>query len=408
MKAVILVGGEGTRLRPLTIHRPKPMQPVANRPFIEHVFRHLKTHGVSDIILSMCYLPGVIQEYFGDGSAFGVRLAYVTEEKALGTAGAVKHVQAQGYLEDNEPLFVLNGDILTDLDLGAMLAFHRERRAVVSIALTAVEDVRAYGLVECDGSGRVLRFIEKPKSLEGITTNLINAGTYILEPAALRMIPPQQFYQFEQGLFPGLLQAGDPIYGYPSDVYWLDIGTPEKYKTANVDMLLGRVFGRMDGKLHAERVWVGAGCEIDPSAQITGPVVLGNRCVIGAGARLIGPLALGDGCQVGPGVHLERAVLWEDVMAGVPAPVLETAAAGSPATRRGPVSSGPLSIDPTIQTDVTLIRESVIGASSVISVGCQIDGAIIADHCTIGSGNHLSRGIKLWPHRTLEAQTITF
>ena len=407
MKAVILVGGEGTRLRPLTIHRPKPMQPVANRPFIEHVFRHLKAHGVSDIILSMCYLPGVIQEYFGDGSAFGVRLAYVTEEKALGTAGAVKYVQAQGHLADDEPLLVLNGDILTDLDLSAMLVFHRERGAMVSIALTAVEDVRAYGLVECDGAGRVRRFIEKPKSLEGITTNLINAGTYILEPAALRLIPSDQFYQFEQGLFPSLLQAGDPLFGYPSDVYWLDIGTPEKYKTANVDMLLGRVFGRMAGRLHAERVWVGAGCEIDPSAQISGPVVLGNRCVIGAGARLVGPLVLGDGCRVGAGAHLERAVLWEDVQAGVPLPAAEADAA-SQALMRGLVTSGPLSIDPTIPTHLTLIRESVVGASCVISTGCQIDGAILGDHCAIGPGNHLSKGIKLWPHRTLETQTITF
>src|SRR5690348_2766126 len=146
VKAIILVGGEGTRLRPLTIHRPKPMQPVVNRPFIEHVFRHLKAHGVTDIILSMCYLPGKIQEYFGDGSAFGVHLTYVTEEQALGTAGAVKNVEAQGHLKANEPLFVLNGDILTDLDLRAMLAFHRERGALGTIALTPVEYVRAYGL----------------------------------------------------------------------------------------------------------------------------------------------------------------------------------------------------------------------------------------------------------------------
>jgi mannose-1-phosphate guanylyltransferase len=389
VKAVILVGGEGTRLRPLTIHRPKPMQPVANRPFIEHVFRHLKAHGVTDIILSMCYLPGVIQEYFGDGSAFGVHLAYVTEEKALGTAGAVKNVEAQGYLDDHEPLFVLNGDILTDLDLGAMLAFHRERKAMGTIALTPVEDVRAYGLVECDAAGRVLRFIEKPKSLEGITTNLINAGTYILEPSVLRLVPPNQFYQFEQGLFPVLLKEDDPLFGYPSDVYWLDIGTPEKYKTANVDMLLGQVRGHLDGDLRAERVWMGMGCEIDPQAEIIGPVVLGKRCVIGAGARLIGPLVLGDSCRVGPGVQLECSVLWEGVEVGLSA-------------------AAPANIDPTIQADKTLVRDCLIGAFCSIAHGCQLDGAVIADHCAIGPGNILSRGLKLWPHRTLAAQTITF
>jgi mannose-1-phosphate guanylyltransferase len=389
VKAVILVGGEGTRLRPLTIHRPKPMQPVANRPFMEHVFRHLKAHGVTDIILSMCYLPGVIQEYFGDGSAFGVHLVYVTEEQALGTAGAVKNVEAQGYLDTDEPLFVLNGDILTDLDLGAMLAFHRERGALGTIALTPVEDVRAYGLVECDGAGRVQRFIEKPRSLEGITTNLINAGTYILEPAALRLAPSNQFYQFEQGLFPSLLAEGDALFGYPSDVYWLDIGTPEKYKTANVDMLLGRVYGCLEGEQRAKGVWVGAGCEIDPGAELIGPVVLGKRCTVGAGARLVGPVVLGDGCQVGPDVQLERAVLWEEVSIGLP-------------------TSGPIKVDATIKTDVTLVRNSLVGACCAIAAGCQIDGAVIASHCTIGSGNILAHGVKLWPHRTLEPQTITF
>jgi len=389
VKAVILVGGEGTRLRPLTLHRPKPMQPVVNRPFIEHVFRHLKAHGVTDIVLSMCYLPGVIQDYFGDGSAFGVHLAYVTEETALGTAGAVKNAEAQGHLDTDEPIFILNGDILTDLDLGAMLAFHRERGALGTIALTPVEDVRAYGLVECDEAGRVQRFIEKPKSLEGITTNLINAGTYILEPAALRLAPPNQFYQFEQGLFPKLLQEGDPLFGYPSEVYWLDIGTPEKYKTANVDMLLGRVSGCIEGEQRAAGVWVGAGCEIDPSAELIGPVALGKRCVVGAGARLVGPVVLGDGCQVGSGVQIERAVLWEEVTVGLP-------------------SAAPVTVDATIKTDVTLARDCLVGRGCVIAPGCQIDGAVIADQCVIGAGNILSKGLKLWPHRTLAAQTITF
>lgn len=365
------------------------MQPVANRPFIEHVFRHLKAHGIDDIILSMCYLPGIIQEYFGDGSAFGVHLTYVTEEQALGTAGAVKNVEEQGYLNPDEPVFVLNGDILTDLDLRAMLAFHRERGALGTIALTPVEDVRAYGLVECDWSGRVQRFIEKPKSLEGITTNLINAGTYILEPAALRLVPSNQFYQFEQGLFPHLLREGDPLYGYPSDVYWLDIGTPEKYKMANVDMLLGRVFGRIEGEPYAKEVWVGQGCEIDPSAEFIGPVVIGKRCVVGAGARLVGPLVLGDGCEVGPNVHLEHSVLWEDVRVGLPA-------------------SAPLKVDATIKTDITLVRNSLVGACCELASGCQLDGVVVADHCAIGSGNMLSHGLKLWPHRLLEPQTITF
>jgi mannose-1-phosphate guanylyltransferase len=389
VKAVILVGGEGTRLRPLTIHRPKPMQPVANRPFIEHVFRHLKSHGVSDIILSMCYLPGTIQEYFGDGSAFGVRLTYIIEEQALGTAGAVKNAEMQGLLTPDEPVFVLNGDILTDLDLRAMQAFHRAHSAMGTIALTPVEDVRAYGLVDCDVSGRVQRFIEKPKTLEGITTNLINAGTYILEPAALRLVPPNQFYQFEQGLFPHLLREGDALFGYPSEGYWLDIGTPEKYKTANVDMLLGKIAACYEGEQRAKGVWVGPGCEIAASAELIGPVVLGKRCVVGAGARLVGPVVLGDGCEVGPVVQLEQAVLWERVRVGLP-------------------TSEPVKVDATIKTDITLVRNSLVGANCTIAPGCQLDGVVIADACTIGSGNILAHGLKLWPHRALDAQTITF
>jgi mannose-1-phosphate guanylyltransferase len=298
MKAVILVGGEGTRLRPLTLHRPKPMQPVANRPFIEHVITSLKRAGVSEIVLSMCYLPGVIQDYFGDGSTFGVRLAYVTEQEALGTAGAGKYVQSLGYLDEREPFFVLNGDILTDLDLRAMLAFHRERGALGTIALTPVEDVRAYGLVETDVIGRVRRFIEKPKTLDGITTNLINAGTYILDPAVLRLAPAGQFYQFEQGLFPSLLAQGELLLGYPDRSYWLDIGTPEKYKRATMDMLCGLVQGQMSGEQRGERVWVGAGCEID-SSGVDWAAGVGEGLCGGCGCAACGAGGIGGGLLCG-------------------------------------------------------------------------------------------------------------
>ncbi len=409
MKAVILVGGEGTRLRPLTLSRPKPMQPVANRPFLEHVLTSLRQYDVSDIVLSMCYLPGVIQDYFGDGSAFGVRLSYVIEEKALGTAGAVKYVQEQGYLDEREPFFVLNGDILTDLDLQAMLAFHRERRAVGTIALTPVEDVRAYGLVETDTSKRVRRFIEKPKTLEGITTDLINAGTYILDPAVLRLVPSGQFYQFEQGLFPTLLAEGKALFGYPDTSYWLDIGTPEKYKTANVDMLRGLVRGHIKGEQREERIWVGAGCQIDPTAELIGPVVLGNGCVVGPGARLTGPVVLGDDCYVGPDVQIERAVLWERVTVGAPVSSQPSAkAANGSAGPRDPASGQSPSGALLVKNDQTIIRDCIIAAHSTIFSGCQIHGAIIADHCTVETGNMLAGGLKLWPHRTLPAQTLTF
>src|SRR5579871_6768885 len=169
----------------------------------------------------------------------------------------------------------------------------------------------------------------------------------------------------------------------------MDIGTPEKYKTANVDMLLGQIAACFEGEQRVQGVWVGPGCEIDPSAELIGPVVLGKRCVVGAGARLVGPVVLGDGCEIGPGVHLERAVLWEQVRVGLP-------------------TSEPIKVDATIKTDVTQVRNSLVGTGCTIGSGCQLDGVVIADHCMIGFGNMLSHGLKLWPHRTLEPQTITF
>jgi mannose-1-phosphate guanylyltransferase len=377
LKAVILVGGEGTRLRPLTCNRPKPMQPMANRPFIEHVFAHLIRHGIRDIILSMCYLPGLIEEYFGDGRRFGVNLTYVCEDTPLGTAGAVKNVER--YLDST--FLVLNGDILTDLDLTAMLAFHRERRAALTIALTPVEDVRAYGLVEIDADQRIHRFIEKPQSLDGITTNLVNAGTYILEPHTLRYAPANEFYMFERGLFPTLLEEGERLFGYPSHAYWLDIGTPQKYQQGNFDILTGAARTTVPGTAIADGIYAEAECQIAPDAQLIGPIVLGNRCVVAAGARIVGPAVLGDGCVIGPGASIERSVLWQRVkVSGVSDRLAAAKLCGC-----------------------IVANDCEIGPGSFI--GEQV---VISDHCVVGAENHLERGLRLWPHRTLEPKTITF
>jgi mannose-1-phosphate guanylyltransferase len=377
VKAVILVGGEGTRLRPLTCHCPKPMQPMVNRPFIEHVFTHLARHGVRDIILSMCYLPAVIAEHFGDGRRFGVNLTYVCEDTPLGTAGAVKNVEQ--HLDDT--FLVLNGDILTDLDLTAMLAFHRQRRAALTIALTPVEDVRAYGLVELGERRRIRRFIEKPQSLEGITTNLVNAGTYILEPYTLRYAPANEFYMFERGLFPTLLEQGEPLFGYASDAYWLDIGTPQKYQQGNFDILAGAAQATLPGTPVADGVSAGAGCQIAPDAHLIGPVVLGERCQIGAGARIVGPAVLGDDCVIGPGASVERSVLWQRVQVSGSADQLAPAA----------------------------LQGCVVANDTVIGAGCFIgEQVVISNHCVVGAENRLDRGLRLWPHRSLPPKTITF
>jgi mannose-1-phosphate guanylyltransferase len=370
MRAVILVGGEGTRMRPLTANTPKPMLPVGNRPFLESVLAYLRGFGIDDVVLSMCYRPDVIRSYFGDGSAFGVKLTYVVEETPLGTAGAVKN--AEGHLD--EECFVFNGDILTDLDLGAMLDFHRKQKAKISIALTPVDDPTAYGLVETDPNRRIQRFIEKP-SADQITTNLINAGTYVIEPEVLSHVPADTFYMFERGLFPLLLERGDLMCGYPTQSYWIDIGTPQKYLTVHRDVLHKRVALALPGEHIDEGVLAGDGCSIDPSSQIIGPVVLGNGVSIGAGAVITGPVAIGDGCTIGDEACVEDAILWSGSHIGPKA----------------------------------ILRSCVIANRCHIAGGVTIiNGAIIADDCTIGPGNRLDHGLRLAPGANLAPTTITF
>lgn len=370
MKAVILVGGEGTRLRPLTFTIPKPMIPLANRPFLEHVVEYLKSHGIDDIILSMCYRPDVIERHFGDGRGFGVKLTYVIESSPLGTAGGVKNVEK--HLDGT--FFVFNGDVLTDLDLTAMLRAHRDRGAKATLGLTPVEDPTAYGLVETHDDLRVKAFVEKP-TWDRVTTNLINAGTYILEPEVLDHVPPDTFYMFERGLFPFLLQKGDPVYGFPSDAYWIDVGTPEKYLTVHRDLLSGRMSRALPGRRLGEGIWVGEGCDIDSSARLIGPIVLGDRVKIGEGTVLTGPLALGDNCTIGSHCTIEDAIVW-------------------PGT--------------TIDSRVVM-KHCVIGRNSAVGENSWIaQGAVVADRCTIGAGNRLEGAIKVSPNRSIEANTISF
>jgi mannose-1-phosphate guanylyltransferase len=370
MKAVILVGGEGTRLRPLTCNTPKPMLPLINRPLLEHVVTYLRGHGIDDIILSMCYRPDVIKEHFGDGTSLGARLTYEVETEPLGTAGGVKNVER--HLDDT--FFVFNGDILTDLDLGAMLEFHRSRGSKATISLTPVEDPTAYGLVETTTDGRVKQFVEKP-SWDRVTTNMINAGTYVLEPDVLQHIPPNAYHMFERGLFPFLLQRGDPLYGYPSNAYWLDIGTPQKYLTAHHDALTAKVAVAMSGTRARESVWLGEGCMIDPSARLVPPIVLGRHVRVQAKATLVGPLSVDDECTIGREALLEGAVVW----------------------RRTTIGDG------------SKLKNCLIGTDCLIAEGVTLSGgAVIADGVTIGTGNRLEHGIRVWPGKNIEPNAITF
>lgn len=370
MKAVILVGGLGTRLRPLTCNVPKPMIPIVNRPFIEAMLLRLRDQGVKEVILAVQYLAHRFVEVLGDGSSLGIKLHIVEEPEPRGTAGAVKHVEHM--LDDT--CFVCNGDVLTDLDLSAMLAFHRERNSLVTIALTPVDDPTQFGLVETTTDGRIRRFLEKPRP-EDITSNMINAGTYIIEPSVFRYVPPGQHYMFERGLFPVLLQTGDPMFGYPSRAYWTDIGRPQNYLEVHHDILMGKVQYTLPGQQQAERVWLEGDADIAPDAVIYGPVVLGPGVKICRNAQIIGPTVIGAGCYIGPDASVERAVLWENcrIEEGV-----------------------------TLRSCV-LARNIQINARTVIS-----DGAVIGDNCHLGMENRLERGIRIWPETHLPDRAISF
>lgn len=305
MNAVILVGGLGTRLRPLTYDTCKAMMPVLNRPFLEHVFHYLRYHQIEDIILSLGYLPDQIQSYFGDGSKFGVRLSYVVENSPLGTAGAVKN--AEQYL-DQQAFLVLNGDIFTDIDLRMMLDFHRQNMAKATIALTPVDDISQYGVVETDPQRWVRRFVEKPSPGES-TSNLINAGIYILEPELLSEIPPHSHYMFEHHLFPTLLEKGVPFYGFPSNGYWMDMGSPEKYLRLQSDLLNSKCSIDLCIEEKTQE-------HVHPSTQVEGAVIVGTDCIIGEEVQIKGPTVLGPGCRISDGAVIEGSILWRNVEVG--------------------------------------------------------------------------------------------
>lgn len=304
MKAVILVGGKGTRLRPLTNNRTKAMVPVLNKPFLEHALRYLKQHGIDEVILAMGYLPDAIQEYFGDGADIGVKLTYSVEDIPLGTAGAVKN--AEQFLDDT--FVVLNGDIITEINLAAMLKRHLEIRPRVSIALTRVDNPTLYGVVETNEAGMVRRFIEKP-SWDRVTSHMINAGIYIIEPEVLQRVPPSTPFMFEHGVFPSLLENGEPVLSYPSDAYWIDIGTPEKYLKVHHDLLLA--WNKGLGKMRIE-----GHSEIDPGARVDGPVLIAGNCVIEKEARVKGPVVLGPGCYLAREAVVTGAVIWHNSRVG--------------------------------------------------------------------------------------------
>ena len=358
MKAVILSGGFGTRLRPLTINTPKSMVPVLNIPFLEYFIKRLKAHKVSDIALAVSYLAEPIKDYFGDGSRFDVNLSYTVEETPLGTAGAVKN--AGGFID--EPVLVFNGDIFTDLDITAMMENHRQNKAMLTIALTPVEDPTSYGLVETDNRNKIVRFLEKPNPDE-ITTKMINAGTYIIEPEVMSLIPSQTNCSFERDIFPLLLREKKDVFAYPADCYWIDIGKPENYFQLHYDLLNGKSnqYHFNNGK---KKVVTGERCIIHPSAQISGPAVIGDNCVIGEDVKITGSVVIGSNCQISNSSVVNDCILWKSVH-----------------------------IEPFAH-----IKHSILANNSHIGSGCSVEQAVLGNNTIIGYGQKVKAGRLVSPN----------
>jgi len=362
MKAVILVGGKATRLEPLTSNTPKAIVPVLNTPFLEHVIRHLSRHQIKDIILAQGHLAQPIESYLGDGSEFGVKLSYVLEDTPRGTAGAVKN--AERYL--SETFLVLNGDIFTDLDITAMIDFHRERKAEATITLTPVDDPTSYGLIETNTQGRITRFLEKPSWSE-VTTNMINAGTYVLEPDVLSQIQPQTKVSIERETFPQLLSQGKLIYAYSSSAYWIDVGTPERYLQLHRDLLSNKCkqYAFPAGK----EVLVGKQSNIHPTAQIEGPVVIGANCSIGPRVKLIGPVVIGDRCTILEDSAIEDSIIWRNARLG-----------------------------PRVH-----LRNSILADNCCLNAGSICEESVLGDGVTVASYCRLEPGSRIGPGITVEA-----
>ncbi|OGC11902.1 hypothetical protein A3K48_05380 [candidate division WOR-1 bacterium RIFOXYA12_FULL_52_29] len=319
MKAVIIAGGYGTRLRPLTYNTPKPIVPVANRPFVIHQIELLRRHGIKEVVLNLHYLMGSIQEILDDGKKLGVKIHYSIEKYPLGTAGAVKNAEE---FFDDEALVVVNGDILTDIDLTEMIALHKKKKAKVTLSLTKVEDPTSYGLIIADHEGRVTHFVEKP-SWEKLSlyaphgaTDRINAGFYIIDPAVFRGIAKGVEHSFERQLFPSLLESGEPVFAYFSDRFWIDIGKPAQYRQAHEAILRSEVEIKILGSKVGPNIWLGEGTKIDKTARISGPVLIGDRTSVGQETKINGHSILGHDVKVGAEALLERAIVWHGCQIG--------------------------------------------------------------------------------------------
>jgi mannose-1-phosphate guanylyltransferase / phosphomannomutase len=366
VNGVIMAGGFGTRLRPLTITLPKPMTPVMNRPMMKHIVDLLARTGIRNLVSLLYFQPETIRDYFKDGREHDVKMTYIGAAEDLGTAGSVRN--AERFLTGGGTFLVISGDVLTDIDLGRAIAWHRDRRALATMVLTRVENPLQFGVVIVEDDGRIQRFLEKPSWGE-VFSDTINTGIYILEEEALQAIPPRQEYDFSKDLFPQLLAEGKPLYGYIAEGYWKDVGTIAEYRLAHRDLVDGRVDLPVPGERVGEgRVFIEPGARIDYTARLEGGVIVGRDVVIGPRA-VVRDSVLGHGCVAEEGAVIADSVLWDRVRVGRSAE----------------------------------IRESIVANDCVIGDRAFLDvGALVSDHCRIGRGATLKANVKIWPHKEVE------
>lgn len=363
-----MAGGEGSRLRPLTSRRPKPLVPVVGRPCMEHVLRLLRRHGITEVIITLQYLGASIRNYFGDGSELGMHLEYVVEDRPLGTAGSVKN--AANLLD--ETFLVISGDALTDIDLTQAISFHRDRTAQATLVLARVPNPLEYGVVITASDGRIERFLEKPSWGE-VFSDQVNTGIYVIEPSVLKYCPEAEARDWSQEVFPEMLRQHDSLWAIVGRGYWCDIGSVQSYLQANWDALEGRVACEIAGQRTGPSQWVNEGASVADTARIEGPAFIGRDAVIGHEAFLNGPVVIDRYAVVDAGAKVSNSVIWPQVYIGERSRLRQTVVCSSA----------------TLKPDVLLEDSSVIG-----------------DDCTIGARSVVEQGVRIWPGKEIEAGSV--
>ncbi|HTK10868.1 MAG TPA: mannose-1-phosphate guanyltransferase [Ktedonobacteraceae bacterium] len=369
MKAVVMAGGEGSRLRPLTIRRPKPMVPIAGKPVMEHILNLLKRHGITEVIVTVQYLASNIEDYFGNGSQFGMRITYSREDVPLGTAGSVKN--AEEHLD--EPFLVISGDALTDYNLTDLISYHEEKKSLATLLLAHVPNPLEYGVIITNEDGHIAQFLEKPSWGE-VFSDTINTGIYVLDPKVFAYFEKHKPFDFSQELFPMMLRKGDPIYGYVAQRgYWCDVGNLSEYMRANAEILQGQVDLQIPAKNIGSNIWCEDGVEIAEDAQLYGPIYLGHDCKIRSGAIIHGPSTIGAYTIVDERAQVDRSLVWNNSYIGERAE----------------------------------LRGAIVGSStSIKSKGVMFEGSVIGDSSIIQDGAIIQPNVKIWPDKEIEAGAV--